>query len=143
MQESPNLMPKAQKSNQSAWSQFTLRRLLVNVTIFCTLLGIIAAFPNATLVLTLLLVQYAPALLIIAFACYQSDCRYRTLAFVCAGTLLGWILSPRMCVLWSSPPTFWGLFLLRFQTLGIGTAVGTFIAAAINWIVFGRQQRAN
>lgn len=129
--------------------QFTLRRLLVNVTVLSVVLALVGAFPDAMLSLTLLLILYAPAAVIVAAACFYSNLKWQTFYVVFGGALLGWILAPRMIVDWESPPTFWQIFKIDLQTIGVSAAIGAFIASVVDlkWIRskkrFGSRSRSN
>lgn len=109
--------------------QYSLRRLLFNLTALCVVCATVAAFPQAALSITLLLLLYAPTLIVMAVACALSPHWMRTLVVVSAGAFAGWLLTPRMLVSWGAPPSFWDLFLVEFQTTGLGAFVGSALFA--------------
>ncbi len=124
-----------------AETRFTLRRLLINVTFFCSALACVVTFPETAHSLTLLLLLYAPTVVIIAFVCYTSQHRRRTLFMVAVGALLGRALCPHVFVSWASRPTFWDLFVVDFFAVGVFTAGTAFALAVLDRMVFAAARR--
>ena len=115
-----------------ARNQFTLRRLLINVTVLALVLAFATAFPSATLSITLTLLLFSPAIVISTFAIWRSSRRGRTIAWLLFGLLIAGLLTPKIMANWGRPLTFWEVFMLDFSTIGIGTGFGAFVAAIID-----------
>jgi hypothetical protein len=124
-----------------ASQQFTLRRLFINMSVVCVVLAFAVTFPRLALSLTLLLLLYLPALIVLGIACYFSTKPKRTSLIVSVGAIVSWILSPRMFVSWGEPPTFWDLFMVDFQTVGVFTAFGALVFAVLDWIISTASRR--
>ena len=113
-------------------NQFTLRRLLINVTVLALVLAFATAYPRATLSTTLTLFLFSPAIVISTFTIWRSPRRGRTIAWLLVGLLIAGLLTPKVMANWVRPPTFWEVFMLDFSNIGIGTGLGTFVAAVID-----------
>ena len=116
--------------------QFSLRRLLIAVTIISSVLALALTFPVATAELvTVNLLLIAPAGIVFSIAFWLSKNRRRTTIILIAGILLGWLLAPKLFVSWSRPPTFWDEFRIDFDTIGLFMFGGAIAAAVLDFIV--------
>ena len=116
--------------------QFSLRRLLIAVTIISSVLALTLAFPIAIAELvTVNLLLIAPAGIVFGIAFWLSKNRRRTSIIMIAGIVLGWFLAPKLFVSWSGPPTFWDRFRVDFDTIGVFMFGGAFTAAFLDFIV--------
>ncbi len=124
-----------------AAKQFTIRRLLINVTILCVVLALAVTFPQLARSLTLFLLLYLPTLIVLGTACYFSSQPIRTLLVVVVGAILGWVVSPRIFVNRDVPMTFWDSFILDFKTAGVFTAVAALVFAVFDWAITATSRR--
>ena len=74
--------------------QFSLRRLLIGVSIVCVASALAAAFPELALMLGFALVLLGPGLVVAAGASVLAVQKIRTFFVVLAGAFVGGILAP-------------------------------------------------
>lgn len=112
--------------------QFTLRYLLLYVTVLASVLGVATAFPADALSLTLLLLVFSPALIISTFAIWRSArCRI-TVAWIAAAVLIALLQTP--AIMYARPPlrTIWDSFMLDFTSIGLSIACASLMAALVD-----------
>jgi hypothetical protein len=115
--------------------QFSLRRAFIAGTLLCAALARMHAFPRAAISIALALLPYGPALLVVLIAAWASQRKWTTGVVVVTGGLIGCLLTPTMMVNWRGLPSFWDVFLVDFQTTGLGTAAGAICFAAMDaWL---------
>ncbi|MCO6043293.1 hypothetical protein NG895_05185 [Aeoliella sp. ICT_H6.2] len=72
--------------------RFTLRRLLIGVTLFCVVMGLAAIFPYQALIVGWILLPLLPALAIAGWALAVSNKRWRTLVILTPSVLFSFLL---------------------------------------------------
>ncbi|MEL7500577.1 MAG: hypothetical protein AAFN77_23495 [Planctomycetota bacterium] len=116
--------------------QFSLRRMLIAVTIVGAVLAVAISFPIATAEwVTVNLLLIAPSAFVFNAAVWFSKNRQRTTIMLIGGVFLGWLISPKLFVSWSRPPTFWDEFNIDFDTIGLFMFGGAIAAAVLDIIV--------
>src|SRR5688572_4289730 len=96
---------------------YSLRRLMIGITILCVVAGLAVNFPAQTLAAAMIAAYFLPAIAI----CYLFTLRNRRRVLVnvigLAGAAIGFLAMPRIM---SNPPlTFWDEFLQQYVSVAV------------------------
>ena len=114
---------------------FSLQRLLLNVAIFAVLCGFITAFPSYAVRIAVAISVFLPAIAIsVVFSCCSRHAKL-VLAVSLIGIGCGWLLSPTVLANWTSPPTWWDIYLINLYPQLASTVIGAvfFGGPALAW----------
>ena len=111
--------------------KFSMKRLLINVTLFALLMGLITSFPTVAVRIAMALSIYFPATAVSVACAACSLHPSRVMASSLAGAVIGWVLSPKVYVNWARPPTSLDLYLLDLSTQIGPTMIGAALAGGI------------
>ena len=115
-------------------NQFTIKRLLIAITILAAVLGFTTAFPIVSAKFTTKLLIAMPSLTVLSIAYWLSTARRRTLTIVTLAILAGWLLSPVIFVNWGRIPTFWDHFHLDFWNVGMYMFGAAIVGGIFDWV---------
>ncbi len=118
------------ESNHRRRFRFSLRRLLIILTIACVILAFAAAFPVTCLEIAGRCCLLLPTLAVCAAVSFLSSRRVLVFAYGATGAIVGWLLSPSMTGL-SSPSRSWGAFVDHFTLYAIPPAIGALFLGGI------------
>jgi hypothetical protein len=115
---------------------FSLRRLLVGVTVVCVICALVANFPKAAFAVVLAVPFFLPTVVVCATLPWFSLRPRGALATALAGAIIGWLLTPTLYVNWgTSVPEWWDLYSLDLQTQAWPPALGAFVLG-FAWVMF-------
>jgi len=108
---------------------FSLRRLMIGVTVLCLLCALVANFPEITYQAILGAGFFVPTVVACAVLPWFSSRPLLTLCGAIAGAIVGWIFfSYTIYESRSAPPDWWDMYCYTFQTEAIPAATGAFVA---------------
>lgn len=106
---------------------FSLRRLLVGVTVVCVLCALVANFPQAAHAVVLGIPFVAPTIVMCAVLPWCSSRPLLTLFAAIAGAWIGWMYFPHTIhELRSEPPDWWDMYSYTLQSQAFPAAAGAF-----------------
>lgn len=129
----------ADSEMRDAFWTFSLRRLLVGVTILCALLALVANFPAIAFAVVLAIPFVLPTIVVCAGLPWLSSRPIWTFVFTVAGAIMGWVLRPM--VYWnfgSNVPDWWTMYSLDLQTHAWPPAVGALLSGLACVMFFPR-----
>jgi hypothetical protein len=121
---------------------FSLRRLMIGVTVLCAFCALVAAFPGATYMVIWAAGLFAPTIVACAVLPWFSSRPLLTAAVAVAGAILAYLASPTMYVSWAGMPGWWDLYSLDFQTKALPAAGGAFFAGFACVGIFPRWMKS-
>ena len=120
---------------------FSLRRLLVGVTVLCVLLALVVNFPEVALALVLPAVFFLPTAVVCAAVPSFSSRPRGALAIAIGGAMVGWLLAPQTFYENRSGYADWeNLYSLELQTQAWAAAAGAFFLGYVWIMIFPRWQ---
>ena len=107
---------------------FTLRRLMMGVTLLCVLLALGVNFPVVSLVVALVIGHFIPTIVVCAVLPWFSSRRVLTLNVALVGAIVGFLVAPAMHVHSAGLPDVWDMVSLMLASKALPAAAGAIIA---------------
>jgi hypothetical protein len=114
---------------------FSLRRLLVGVTVLCVLCALVANFPSVSLAVALAIPFMLPTIVVCAGLSWLSSRPLETCVFAVTGAFVGYVLTPGVRAEWSD------LYSFDVRTPPWLPAAGAFVLG-IGWVIFFPRWKA-